>query len=118
MRDATGKIDRVVELTRDVTEEKALEEFLVRRNQQLSILNAVAITVNQSLNLEDILNRSLDAVLKLTEIDVGAIFLQEEVQGMLKLMAYQGLSEEAAFYAPSLAFWMVPAGVSWIMVRL
>jgi signal transduction histidine kinase/HAMP domain-containing protein len=96
MRDINGKIDRVVELTRDVTEEKELEESLVRRNQQLSILNAIAMTVNQSLDLEDMLRRSLDAVLKFTDFDVGAVFLQEELQGMLKLMAYSGLSEEAA----------------------
>ena len=99
MRDADGRINRVVELVRDVTEEQELEESLVRRNQQLSILNAIAMTVNQSLNLEDILSRSLEAVLKLTGIDVGAIFLQEDLQGELKLMAYSGLSQEAALYA-------------------
>lgn len=99
LRDVNGRINRIVELTRDVTEGKELAESLVRRNQQLSILNAVATTVNQSLNLEDILSRSLDSVLKLTVVDVGAIFLQEDLQGMLKLMAYRGLSEDAAKYA-------------------
>jgi PAS domain S-box-containing protein len=99
MRDSNGRITRVVELTRDVTEKEELEESLIRRNQQLSILNAISITVNQSLNLEDILNRALEAVLKLTEIDVGAVFLQEDVQGSLKLMAYRGLSQEAAHFA-------------------
>jgi len=99
LRDVNGRINRIVELTRDVTEGKELSESLVRRNQQLSILNAVATNVNQSLNLEDILSHSLDAVLKLAEVDVGAIFLQEDLQGVLKLMAYRGLSEEAAKYA-------------------
>jgi len=37
-------------------------------------LNAVATTVNQSLRLEDILEQSLEAVLKLTIVDVGAVF--------------------------------------------
>ncbi len=99
LRDPDGKINRVVALTRDVTNQKEISDSLFQRNQQLSILNAVSMTVNHSLDLEDILNRSLEAVLKLTEIDVGAIFLQEEVQGMLILMAYQGLSEEAARFA-------------------
>ncbi len=71
-------------------------EALSRRNEQLSILNAVAMTVNQSLRLEDILEQSLEAVLKLTVVDVGAVFLQQEIQGALKLMAYRGLSEDAA----------------------
>ncbi len=99
LRDVNGQINRIVELTRDVTEGRELAESLVRRNQQLSILNTVATTVNQSLNLGDILSHSLDSVLKLTEVDVGAIFLQEDLQGVLKLMAYRGLSEEAAKYA-------------------
>jgi PAS domain S-box-containing protein len=102
MRDSMGYITRVVELLRDVTEEKKIEESFVRRNQQLAILNAVATTVNQSLNLEDILGRALDEVLRLTEIDVGAIFLQEETLGNLELLAYRGLSEEAARLAARL----------------
>lgn len=102
MRDSAGRITRVVELLRDVTDEKKIEESLVRRNQQLAILNAVATTVNQSLNLEDILGRALDEVLRLTEIDVGAIFLQEETLGNLELLAYRGLSEEAARLASRL----------------
>jgi PAS domain S-box-containing protein len=99
MRDVNGKITRVVELTRDVTEEKQIKDSLLRRNQQLSILNAVATIVNQSLNQEDILGKSLDAVLSLTGVDVGAVYLQEDLQGRLRLMAYRGLTEEAALLA-------------------
>jgi signal transduction histidine kinase len=96
LRDACGRITRIVELKRDVTDERRTKESLVRRNQQLSILNEIALTVNQSLNLEDILGRALDGILRLTHIDVGAIFLQDDAAGDLKLMAYRGLSEEAA----------------------
>jgi signal transduction histidine kinase/HAMP domain-containing protein len=102
MRDASGRVTRVVELSRDVTEEKMIKASLLRRNQQLSIINAVATTVNQSLKLEDILDRSLDAVLRLTEVDMGAVFLYEEFQGTLRLMAYRGISEEAAQVAASM----------------
>lgn len=96
LRDAGGQITRVVELTRDVTEEKRIKESLIRRNQQLSILNAVAATVNQSLKLEDILQRSLDAVLRLTQVDVGAVFLIKDPGGNMQLTAYRGLSKDAA----------------------
>ncbi len=102
MRDASGHITRVVELSRDVTEEKRIKASLLRRNQQLSIINAVATTVNQSLQLEDILDRSLEAVLRLTEVDMGAVFLYEEYQGSLRLMAYRGISEEAAQIAATM----------------
>lgn len=73
-----------------------LDERVQARTQQLSILNAVALTVNQSLNLNDILNRALDEVLQLTGIDVVAIFLQDTSKGELKLSASRGLSENAA----------------------
>lgn len=73
-----------------------LDTRVQARTQQLSILNAVALTVNQSLNLKDILNRALDEVLQLTGIDVVAIFLQDANKGQLKLSASRGLSENAA----------------------
>ena len=75
---------------------RELDARVQARTQQLSILNAVALTVNQSLNLEDILNRALDEILKLTGIDVIAIFLQNTMQGQLELKAYRGLSKKAA----------------------
>ena len=75
---------------------RELDERVQARTQQLSILNAVALTVNQSLNLEDILNRALDEVLQLTGIDVIAIFLQDSTRGQLELKAYRGLSKKAA----------------------
>ena len=75
---------------------RELDKRVQARTQQLSILNAVALTVNQSLDLENILNRALDEVLQLTGIDVIAIFLQNTVQGSLELKAYRGLSKEAA----------------------
>jgi signal transduction histidine kinase len=90
-------LDETQALNRDLDRHvQERTEALSRRNEQLSILNAVAMTVNQSLRLEDILERSLEEVLKLTVVDVGAVFLRQDLQGSLKLMAYQGLSEEAA----------------------
>jgi signal transduction histidine kinase len=75
---------------------RELDARVQARTQQLSILNAVALTVNQSLNLEDILNRALDEVLQLTGIDVIAIFIQDATRGQLELKAYRGLSRKAA----------------------
>jgi signal transduction histidine kinase len=75
---------------------RELDARVQARTQQLSILNAVALTVNQSLNLEDILNRALDEVLQLTGIDVIAIFIQDATRGQLELKAHRGLSKKAA----------------------
>ncbi len=102
MFDAQGNITRIVELTRDVTEEKRIKEDLVRKNQQLAILNKISTTVNETLDLTEMLERALSEVLRLTGIDVGAIFLLSESLGDLNLMAHKGLSKEAAQLAAQL----------------
>ncbi len=73
-----------------------LDNRVQARTQQLSIVNAVSLTVNQSLNLEDILNRALDEVSQLAGIDLVAIFLPDAAKNQLELVAYRGLSENAA----------------------
>ncbi len=94
---------RVQERTQQAVaaEQKAQQarDLVLRRNQQLSTLNAIAVTANQSLNLQDILERSLEAVLRLTSVDVGALFLADDFSSSLRLMVCQGLSAEAAAYA-------------------
>lgn len=96
LRDNFGRITRIVELVRDVTEEFSVRELLVKRNQQLAILNAVATTVSKSLDLKEILGYALEEVIQRTGVEVGAVFLMEEVLGQLDLVAHVGLSEEAA----------------------
>jgi signal transduction histidine kinase len=75
---------------------RELDARVHARTRQLSTLNAVALTVNQSLNLKEILDRALDEILQLTGIDMVAIFLLDPLKGNLKLMAFRGLSERAA----------------------
>ncbi|HSO27013.1 MAG TPA: GAF domain-containing protein [Anaerolineales bacterium] len=99
MIDASGRITRVVELMRDISAEKKLKDSLIRRNQQLSILNSLALTINQSLDLEIILGKALDEMLRLIDIDIGAVFLREDNLGKLELAAFRGLSERAAQFA-------------------
>jgi signal transduction histidine kinase/HAMP domain-containing protein len=96
LRNDRGEITRIVELVRDVTEEREISQSLVKRNQQLAILNAVATTVSQSLDIEKLLGLALDEIIRRTGIDIGAIFLVEEALGNLNLFAYRGLSEQAA----------------------
>ena len=75
---------------------RELDARVQARTQQLSTLNAIALTVNKSLKLEDILNRALDEVVQLTGIDVIAIYLQDATRGQLELKACRGLSKSAA----------------------
>lgn len=78
------------------TEERRLAETLVRRNEHLSILNGIAQAVNQSLDLDQMLDRALAEVLRLAAVDAGAVFLREDSLGELKLLAHRGFSESTA----------------------
>ncbi|MGC8838795.1 MAG: GAF domain-containing protein [Anaerolineae bacterium] len=96
LRGPDGRITHVVELLRDATEQRRAEEALVQRNEQLSTLNSLAATVNGSLDLDEVLTRALDEIVKLGKMDVAAIFLLQERLGDLQLRAVRGLSEETA----------------------
>ena len=75
---------------------RELDTRVQARTQQLSVLNTVALTVNQSLNLNDILNRAVDEVCQLDGIDMVVIYLSNPSNAQLELMTYRGLSENAA----------------------
>jgi signal transduction histidine kinase len=84
--------------------EENLRETLVQRNRELSALNGVAEAVSGSLHLEEILGTALDAVLRLTGVEVGAIFMiqeqtnteRSERSDKLTLAAYRGTCQQAA----------------------
>jgi len=64
--------------TRDVTERKAREEELRRRNRELTALNAVASAISELLPADELLNRALAQVLAALDLSVGCIFVREE----------------------------------------
>jgi len=96
LRDKTGQVQAIIELMRDVTEERELRETLVQRNQELSALNTVAMAVTQPLRLQELLNTVLDKVLQVTGVDVGSVFLVRGEVGKLELQAHRGASEKVA----------------------
>jgi len=96
LRDDSGHITHIIELMRDVTEQRKLEDTLVLRNEQLSTLNSLARTVSHSLDLDEVLTRALDHITEMAKMDVAAIFLLQERLGDLQLKALHGFSEESA----------------------
>ena len=81
---------------REIARRKRMEEELRRRNEELMTLNAIATTMGQSLDLDHILNATLDKVLEVIEIDAGWIQLLDEDEGVLSLVAHRGFSQEMA----------------------
>jgi GAF domain-containing protein/CheY-like chemotaxis protein len=72
---------------------KRVERELKRRHDELLILHAISATVNQSLNLEQILRNALDEILKLdlfAQQAIGAIFLVDAQERTLLPVAHHG----------------------------
>jgi PAS domain S-box-containing protein len=89
-------------LARDVTERKEMERELVRRNRNLSALNAISATVGRSLELDKILDATLDKVQDVVGADMGAIYLFDEGAGNLVLRVYRGEPPVLAVHSQSL----------------
>lgn len=91
--DDTGQITGFLAIQRDITKRKQAEEEIRLRNIELAALNAIASTVSQSLDLDQIINDALDEVLKLEMLVDGAygmLFLLDENQSTLYLAAQRG----------------------------
>jgi|Deesub1362A_J573_1020465.scaffolds.fasta_scaffold02121_6 signal transduction histidine kinase/PAS domain-containing protein len=87
-----GEIQQVVELIRDVTEERQMAQALIRRNQALSTLNDISTALSQSLDLQQLPGLALEHVLRLEPVDAAAIFLPPELAQDAEQLALRGLS--------------------------
>lgn len=85
-----------------------------RQTQELSALYTVAKTVSQSLDLKEMLQGTLETVLKITGADSGIINLMEE-EGNLRLAAHKGISQK---FADAVKILKIGTGVSWRTVEL
>jgi len=70
--------------------------------KKISALNAIAATVSQSLNLEEVLDSTLEKVLEVMRIEAGAIALVDEHTQGLVFRAHQGFPEELLHQGDSL----------------
>ncbi|UCG26020.1 MAG: PAS domain S-box protein [Chloroflexota bacterium] len=95
--DESGEIAGFLAIQRDITQRVIAEKNLKQRNKELAALNAVATTVSQSLDLNQILNDALDAVLQLDMFGgaaKGMLFgLDEQTSGLL-LISHRGTPKE------------------------
>ena len=93
IKDQGGRPMGVLGICQDISEKKELEQEILRSNRELSVLNTIASTVSQTLNLHEILDRSLQTILDLTRCSAGWVYLlDQEQKTRMKLVAHQGLS--------------------------
>ena len=73
---------------------KKSKEEIMRLNQELSILNAISQTVNQSIDLDEILNKSVDKVMEMLDVHQASICLVDEKKSELTLVVHRGFSRK------------------------
>lgn len=72
-----------------------MQKEILRRNEELTALNSVALAVSESLNLDVVLYRALDRVLQVTTAEAGEIFLRDEQSNEMVQRVHAGLFPEA-----------------------
>ena len=78
-------------IIKDITERKEAEEALRKRNVELSLLNKTAVTLNKTMDLNRILEETLNSVLKALRLKKGGVFLIDREKKGFLLQNRQGL---------------------------
>ena len=81
-------------IIKDITDRKRTEEILKKRNQELSLLNSIAVALNLSLDLNHILMVTLKDVLTALLLKRGALFVIDSARHKAVLQARHGLPAE------------------------
>lgn len=92
--DEKGKIYGAITFGYDITDRKRTEEALRKANSEISALYHVASVASASLDLDTILERSLECILTTMNSHQGLIHLWDVGDNTLHLAAHQGLSSE------------------------
>ncbi len=92
--DLIGRIIGDVIIIRDITKRKKAQQQVEMRNTRLAILNAISMTISNSLDLNEVLNSTIDKIRELLESDSVRIYFLDGKRNVLNLAAHKGLSSE------------------------
>ena len=93
--DSENKMRGFSAVIKDVTKTKESEKRIERRNNQLFALVDVADAITQMAGVQSFLERTLDAVLRVTSLTSGCVHLIDEDDECLKLTVWQNLLPKA-----------------------
>lgn len=91
--DKKGTVNLIVVL-RDVTQQKMLEEEIIRRNKELTVINEISKTIRGTFDIDGILSNSLEKLVELTGMESESVYLFDEKSGGLSLEVHTGSGEE------------------------
>lgn len=78
-------------IIKDITHRKQTEEVIKQRNRELSILNSVAVALNNTMDLDHILKVTLKDILRALRLTAGAVFLIDQGEKKAGLLVRYGL---------------------------
>lgn len=93
--EATGKVTNLILVVRDVTKERAAEKEMAQRNRELSTLNAISEEISKSLEIDKIIVSAFTKTVEVMGADTGLVLLIDEMQEVLRPVAYHGQQPEA-----------------------
>jgi two-component system NtrC family sensor kinase len=100
VKDASGNVTAYQGFALDITERKRAESEIRRRNRELMVLNSIAQTLVESMDLSDSLHRTLRQMTELFSLDASSLYLFEEGGAMLRRVAAVGHRSENAKHLP------------------
>lgn len=66
------------------------DQELIRRNEDLALLNDLAVSLTSSLEVNDILSQTLSRVMSYLDVDAGEIYLREDGEKEFRLALHKG----------------------------
>ncbi len=93
VRDREGKYVGYQAVIYDVTERERLLEALGQRNQELAVLNAIADILSHPLKIPHVLDQVCEKIALITCMETVGLYLADEAQQHLHLLAHQGISD-------------------------
>ena len=86
----------VTHIGNDITEQKLSAKRIIQRNKELAALNAIAQTIGESLDLDEILENAFDKTLEILSIRNGSMHVMDDDAEHLIMRLYRGISDEEA----------------------
>ena len=100
VRDAAGNVTAYQGFLLDITERKQAEYEIRRRNRELMVLNSIAQTLMESMDLSDSLHRTLRQLAELFNLDATSLYLFDQDGTQLRRIAAVGHRSEFAKHFP------------------
>ncbi|MFZ3168684.1 MAG: ATP-binding protein [Candidatus Methanoperedens sp.] len=80
----------IIMVIRDVTQHKNLENEILLRNRELTVLNEISKNISEAFDIDKIVSKSLENILKLTNMEYGDAYLVDDKTGKFTLINHQG----------------------------